>query len=64
MKIYPTKAVTKEKIRIAESTNMVELLEEEYESIPDDEEFQQEYNNRKVKEISLNNVNIVSDSHV
>jgi len=47
MKMYPKKTITTEKIRIVEKTNMVELIEEEYESFPDDAEFQSEFANRK-----------------
>ena len=47
--IYPTKHTAKEKIRIAEKTNMLDVLEEEYESLPDDPEMQKEYANIKVR---------------
>jgi hypothetical protein len=47
--IYPSKHTAKEKIRIAEKTNMLDVLEEEYESLPDDPEMQKEYANIKVR---------------
>lgn len=43
------KDITREKIRIAEKTNMIELMEDEYDSFPDDEEFKAEYAKKKVK---------------
>lgn len=49
MKTYPRKTITNEKIRIAGKTNMVELVEEEYENFPDDADFKSAYASRKVE---------------
>ena len=47
MSIYPQKVLTKQKIAIVEPTNMIELVEDEYEKFPDDTDFQKEYAVRK-----------------
>lgn len=41
------KALTQLKIKVVEPTNMVELVEDEYEKFPEDAEFQKEYKERK-----------------
>lgn len=47
IKLYDPKKITIEKIRAVERTNMIELVEEEYERYPQDADLQQEYNARK-----------------
>jgi translation initiation factor 3 subunit E len=47
MSIYSQKVLTKEKIKIVAPTNMIELVEDEYEKFPDDADFQSEYAIRK-----------------
>jgi adenine-specific DNA methylase len=47
MNIYSKKVLTTEKIKIVEPTNMIELIEDEYEKFPEDTEFQTEYTARK-----------------
>lgn len=43
MEIYDPKLITKEKINTVNRTNMAELVDDEYEQFPNDEEFQAEY---------------------
>ena len=47
MNIYSKKVLTTEKIKIVEPTNMIELIEDEYEKFPEDADFQTEYTARK-----------------
>jgi hypothetical protein len=60
MEIYSKTALAIEKIRSVEKTNMVELVEEVYQKIPDYKELPKKYSEIKVNRFALRMLDFIN----